>query len=213
MSRLDRLIGTEDPGYVSQQTAATDSCGAVTGYAADGVRMLITLTVGAVETQYRLAYQFAGEAAPTDIGTRLAAHTPQLLLITGRQVPSDVGSPSAIDLHDHNVARVTSCTPLSSVAPQPVGFTLPLGCAYIGQPEMGADQTSWMFDCGWASRAARATLAPALLAQGWTSCGAVTATAAWAKGSARLGVAEGAGGSNGYPRLAQFRFGIQTSCP
>jgi hypothetical protein len=213
MSGLAAIVGPGAPGYVTQSVAATDSCGSVTGYAADGAQMLITLTADGRATAYRLEYRFAGDAAPTDIGSRLAAKSPQLLLITGRQAQPDGGSPNAINLRDSYVARVPSCTPLGSVTPQPTGFRLPLGCAAIDQPAVGADQTRWKFDCGWASHDARGTLAPALVAQGWTSCGAVTATAAWAKGPTRLEVGEGAGGFAGYPQLVQPRAGIQNACP
>lgn len=175
--------------------------------------MHVTLTVGGVATMYDLQYQFAGDTAPTDIGTRLAMNTPQMVLITGRQFPPDSGAPNAINLHDYNVARVISCTRLSTVNPQPTGFVLPLGCAYIGQPVVGGDQTTWKVDCGWASHEARGSLAPALTEQGWTCGVAVTATATWAKGSTRLVIVEGAGGFGGYPQLAQPRPGIQTGCP
>ena len=212
MSGFAGVVSPSESDYVPQATAALDSCGSVTRYAADGAQMLITLQAGGVSTQYFLEYQFAGDPAPKDIGDRLAAQTPQLLLITGRQVPPAVGAPSAINLHEYNVARVTGCTPLSSVAPQPAGFVLPLGCAYIGQPVVGEDQSRWKFDCGWASNNARGSLAPAFIAQGWTCGSPVTATATWAKGSARLVVVEGAGGPGGYPQLAQPRLGIQTGC-
>jgi hypothetical protein len=219
MSGFDGVIGPGQAEYVPQAIAALDSCGPVTAYAADGARMHITLSVGGAATMYALEYQFAGDRGPQapvpqDIGDRLAARTPQLLLITGRQFPSEAGAPSAINLHDYNVARVTTCVPLSSVSPQPAGFTLPLGCAYIGGPLVGSDLTHWSFDCGWASRDARGTLAPALTQQGWASCGAVTATAIWAKGTARLVIAEGAGGTGGYPKLSmQARASASTACP
>ena len=213
MSGFDGVVSSSGPDYVPQATASTDSCGSVTRYAADGAQMLITLLAGGVAAQYFLEYQFAGDAAPKDIGDRLSANIPQTLLITGRQVPPAAGAPGAINLHEYNVARVTSCTPLSSVIPQPTGFVLPLGCAYVDQPEVGGDQTRWKFDCGWASNSARGSLARALMAQGWTCGIAVTATATWAKGTSRLVIVEGAGGFNGYPQLAQLRVGIQTGCP
>lgn len=213
MSGFNGVLNPGEPGYVAQATAAIDSCGSVTRYAADGAHMLVTLLAGGVTTQYGLQYQFAGDAGPTDIGTLLSTNTPQTLLITGRQFPPDSGAPSAINLHDYNVARVSSCTPLSSVTPQPTGFTLPLGCAYIDKPVVGGDQSTWKFDCGWATHDARGTLAPAFTAQGWASCGSGLGGAAWKKGTVVLGVAEGAGGFNGYPQLSQFRPGVQTACP
>ncbi len=199
---------------MAQPTVATDSCGSVTGYAADGAHMLVTLTAGGAATQYRLEYQFVRGSSPTDVGTRLSTNTPQLLLITGRQVPPDSGSPNAISLREYGVARVAACTPTSSVNPRPIGFTLPLGCAYIGQPVVGGDQNTWSFDCGWASRDARGSLASALTEQGWTSCGAATASASWAKGTGRIGVAEGGGPSGDFPKLTQpARPSASSSCP
>jgi len=218
---FDSLIRPGEGGYVAQPTVATDSCGSVTAYAADGAHMLVTLTAGGVATQYNLQYQFIGGTAPTDIGAMLSAGTSQQLLITGRQVPPDSGSPNAINLRDYNVARVAACTPTSSV-PRPgfvdstgrISFTLPLGCAYIGQPVVDSDQAMWSFDCGAASRDARGTLAPALTQQGWTSCGAVTATATWANGTHRLIIAEGSGSFGEYPKLTQpARPAASSSCP
>lgn len=214
MSGFSALVRAGEAGYVAQPTlVASDSCGSVTAYVADGAQMLVTLTAGGTATQYNLQYQFVGGTSPTDIGTRLSAGTPQLLLITGGQVAPDSGSPNAISLRQYNVARVSSCTPTSSVSARPIGFTLPLGCAYIDQPVVGADQSSWAFECG-TSRDARGALAYPLTQQGWTSCGAVTATASWAKGTARLGIAEGAGGPGGYPKLTQpARPAASSSCP
>jgi hypothetical protein len=212
--RFDSLIRSGDPGYVAQPMVATDSCGSVTAYAADGANMLVTLTAGGIATQYNLQFQFVGGTSPTDIGTRLAAGTPQLLLITGAQVAPDSGSPNAISLRRYNVARVSGCTPTSSLSSRPTGFALALGCAYIGQPLVGTDYSQWDFDCGVASNDARGALAYALTEQGWTSCGAVTATASWAMGTARIGIAEGAGGPGGYPKLTQpARPAASGSCP
>jgi hypothetical protein len=219
---FDSLIRPSEAGYVAQPTVATDSCGSVTAYAADGAHMLVTLTAGGVATQYDLQYQFIGGTAPTDIGTRLSAGTSQLLLITGRQVPPDSGSPNAVSLQQYNVARVSACTPTSSVNPRPgfvgptgrISFIMPLGCAYIGQALVSSDQATFNFDCGAASRDARGTLAPALTQQGWTSCGAVTATATWANGTHRLIIAEGSGSFGDYPKLTQpARPAASSSCP
>jgi len=209
------LIRPGEPGFVPQPTiVATDSCGAVTQYAADGAHMLVTLTAGGTATQYRLDYQFAYNPAPTDIGNRLSANTPQLLLITGRQFPPDSGSPNAISLRQFNVARVSSCTPTTSVTARPVGLTLPLGCAYIGQPVVGTDYSQWDVDCGGPSNDARGTFAYPLVQQGWIGCGVGLGNASWAKGTARLGITEGAGGPGGYPKLTQLaRPATSGSCP
>lgn len=215
MAGFSALVRPGESGYVAQPTlVAADSCGSVTAYAADGAHMLVTLSAGGTATQYNLQFQFAGGTSPTDIGTRLQAGTPQLLLITGSQAAPDSGSPNAISLRQYNVARVSACTAAtSSVSPRPTGFTLPLGCAYIDQPIVGSDQGTWNFECG-ASRDARGALAYPLTQQGWTSCGAVVATASWAKGTARLGIAEGAGGPGGYPKLTQpTRPSASSSCP
>ncbi len=176
--------------------------------------MLLTLTVGGTATQYRLEYQFAYNPAPTDIGNRLFTNTPQLLLITGRQFPPDSGSPNAISLRQFTVARVSNCTPTTSVSPRPAGFTLPQGCAYIGQPISGTDYSQWDVDCGGLSNDARGTLAYPLTQQGRASCGVGLGNASWAKGTARITVTEGAGGPGGYPKITQpARPAASSSCP
>ena len=215
MAGFSALVGPSDPGYVPQpRLVATDSCGSVTGYASDGAQMLVTLIAGGVSTQYYLGKQFVGGTFPTDIGDRLAAHTSQLLLITGAQVAPDTGSPNAIGLRRWNVARVTGCTPTSSVSARPTGFTLSMGCAYIDQPVVGSDYSQWDFDCGVATNDARGALAYGFAQQGWTSCGVGLGNASWAKGTARLTVTEGAGGPGGYPKLTQpARPAATSSCP
>lgn len=215
MSGFSSLIRPGEAGYVAQPTlVATDSCGSVTGFAGDGAHILLTLTAGGTSTQYRLEYQFAYSAAPTDIGDRFSKNTPQLLLLTGRQYPPDSSSPNAISLRQYNVARVTSCTPTTTVNPRPVGFTLPLGCAYIGQPLSGTDYSQWDVDCGAPSNDARGTLAYPLTQQGWTSCGVGLGNASWSKGTARITVSEGAGGPGGYPKITQpARPAAGAACP
>lgn len=215
VTSFSSLIRPGEVGYVAQPTlVATDSCGSVTAYAADGAHMLLTLTAGGTATQYRLEYQFAYNPAPTDIGNRLSTNTTQLLLITGRQFPPDSGSPNAISLRQFTVARMSNCTPTSSVSPRPAGFTLPQGCAYIGQPVSGTEYSQWDVDCGGPSNDARGTLAYPLTQQGWASCGVGLGNASWAKGTARLTVTEGAGGPGGYPKLTQpARPAATSSCP
>ena len=209
------LIRPNEAGYVPEPTlVATDSCGSVTGYASDGAHMLLTLAANGTTTQYRLEYQFAYNAAPTDIGVQFSTKTPQLLLLTGRQFPPDSGSPNAISLRQYNVARVSSCVPTTSVNPRPAGFTLPLGCAYIGQPLAGTDYGQWDVDCGGASNDARGTMANPLIQQGWTGCGVGLGNSSWAKGTARLSVTEGAGGPGGYPKISQpVRPAATSACP
>lgn len=215
LAEFSSLLHPGHAGYVPAPTlVAIDSCGSVSAYAADGAHMLVTLTAGGRAAQYDLQYQFRGGSWPADIGDRLSRGTPQLVLITGVQVAPDSGSPNAISLRQFNVARVTACpTTLSVVSPQPIGFTIPPGCAYIDPPSIGGDQSRWSFDCGTTSDA-RGALAYSLTQQGWMNCSMVTATASWAKGTLRLVVVEGAGGPGGYPRLAQpSRPASTSSCP
>lgn len=94
--------------------------------------------------------------------------------------------------------------PTTFALPAPTGFTLPQACAYVVPPVVGADQTDWKVDCGAANNNnARGTLGPALAQQGWTSCGAVTATERWRKNDVMLGVAESSLAAGDYPRLSQ----------
>ena len=105
--------------------------------------------------------------------------------------------------------------PATSAKPAPTGFVLPQACAFVAPPVVGTDLTAWAVDCGaQANRDARGTLAPALIQQGWTSCGAVTATATWAKGTTRLLIAESSLSPGDYPKLTQpVRPAASTSCP
>jgi hypothetical protein len=100
----------------------------------------------------------------------------------------------------------------ASSPPTPTGFALPQGCTYIGSATVVSGQTEWRFDCGTtANRDARGILTPAFTQQGWTSCGAVTATATWAKGTTEIVVAESSGAAGDYPKLAQH--GRTNACP
>ena len=105
--------------------------------------------------------------------------------------------------------------PASKASQMPDGFVLPQSCLYIAPPIVGADQREWSVECGaTANRDARGTLAPALTQQGWTSCGAATATASWAKGTTRLSVVESSGSPGDYPRIVQpVRPAASSSCP
>ncbi len=105
--------------------------------------------------------------------------------------------------------------PASRSMPAPVSFTIPQACVYVAPPLVGADQSDWKVDCGAeANRNARGTLAPALTQQGWTLCAAVTATATWAKGTTRLGIAESSLAPGEYPRITQpARAAASASCP
>lgn len=70
----------------------------------------------------------------------------------------------------------------------PDGLALPSRCRYVAfadQPE----STSWQVDCG-ASNEARALLAPALTAAGWTSCGVSLGQALLHKDRNELGISE-----------------------
>ena len=105
--------------------------------------------------------------------------------------------------------------PATRAVPPPVGFVIPQACVYVAPPLVGGDQGEWKVDCGAeANRNARGTLAPALTQQGWTLCGAVTATATWAKGTARLLIAESSLAPGEYPRIVQpARPAASASCP
>ncbi len=117
-------------------------------------------------------------------------------------------------------STLTPATPVATASSQssakPIGFVLPATCAYAGSAVVGTDQTQWKFDCGsTANRDARGTLAPAFTQQGWTSCGAVTATATWINGPVRLIVSEGSGapGEIGLPMLSQTARSGGAACP
>ena len=128
------------------------------------------------------------------------------------------GATAAIpQLPGENILRtvIVPSVPTPSSAGAPIGFALPAGCSFVGSPVVGSGGTQWQFDCGSAAnRDARGTLAPAFTQQGWSSCGAVTATATWMKGDLRLLVAEGAGGSgsNAFPTLTQPAGPRGTAC-
>jgi hypothetical protein len=88
----------------------------------------------------------------------------------------------------------------------PNGFALPQNCAYVGLPTSEGDGVSvvWKVDCGaTANRSARATLAPALTQQGWTSCASGLASEIWRKSTSRLVIAEGSGAAGEYPTMTQ----------
>lgn len=99
--------------------------------------------------------------------------------------------------------------------PTAVGFTLPSICAYAGSPVVGTGGSQWKFDCGsGANRDARGTLAPALTAQGWISCGVGLGNGTWIKDDLRLIASEGSGAASpdGLPMLTQPTRGIGTAC-
>ncbi len=105
--------------------------------------------------------------------------------------------------------------PATKANPPPTGFVVPQTCAYVVPPLVGGDQNEWKVDCGAdANRNARGTLAPALTQQGWTSCGVGLGTASWAKGTARLFIAESSMSPGDYPKLTQpVRPAATSSCP
>ncbi len=95
--------------------------------------------------------------------------------------------------------------PATKADPAPTGFVVPQACAYVVPPVVGGDQTSWKVDCGAeANRNARGTLAPAFTQQGWTSCGAVTATERWVKPPVMIVVVESSLSPCDYPRFDQL---------
>ncbi len=105
--------------------------------------------------------------------------------------------------------------PATKAGPAPVGFVVPQLCAYVQPPLAGGDQNEWKVDCGTtANRDASATLGSALTQQGWTSCGLDLGTASWAKGTARLFVAESSLAPGDYPKVVQpVRPAASPSCP
>ncbi len=94
--------------------------------------------------------------------------------------------------------------PATKAGPAPTGFVLPQACAFVRQPELGADQTYWWVDCGaQLNRDARGTLGTALVQQGWTRCGPAAATEAFYKGTTRIVVVESSLAPGDYPRFSQ----------
>jgi len=94
--------------------------------------------------------------------------------------------------------------PATAASPTPTGFVLPQSCAYVVPPAVSTDQTDWKVDCGAANNNARGALGPALIQQGWMSCGAGLASAQWRKNDVMLAVAESSLAPGDYPRLTQF---------
>jgi hypothetical protein len=94
---------------------------------------------------------------------------------------------------------------------RPAGFILPAGCAYVNAGEASSDRATWAVDCGIAGRHdARGTLGAALRAQGWSSCGPVTATETWLKDRSALTVSEASGEPLSYIGLSQRPSGALT---
>ena len=124
------------------------------------------------------------------------------------------GAPTPVAASPSVVAPTARAVVQSSATP--LGFVLPPTCSYIGAPSVGPDLSQWKFDCGTtANRDARGALGPSFARQGWTSCGAVTATATWINGPVRLVVSEGSGsaGEAGLPTLGQTSRTPGPVCP
>lgn len=91
-----------------------------------------------------------------------------------------------------------------SIGPTPINFVLPANCTFVGQPAVGPERTEWRYDCGpEQNRDARGALRDALTAQGWTSCGPVTASETWLKDGLALTISESSGSPGDYPRFSQ----------
>ena len=196
------LIAPGEPGYVARTWAS--ACGTASDFvtstsSANGSFVLsspgrpplkVIVSAGA-------GGQFAGYICASIYGTGAAGPT-----FAGLWAPGTDGF-------------ITEGTqPATKANPAPSGFVLPQACLYIAPPLTGADQTEWSVDCGaTANRDARGTLAPALTQQGWTSCGSSLATATWAKGTARLVVAESSGSPGDYPKVAQPLRPAASGCP
>jgi len=86
----------------------------------------------------------------------------------------------------------------------PAGFVLPSACAYVSPGTPSGMRTLWQVDCGVAGRHdARGLLGPALVAQGWTTCGPATATQTWLKDEWALTVSEASGEPISYIGVSQ----------
>ena len=197
------LVAPGEPGYVASAWAST--CGTVSEFiAAAGAtnssfvlnspgRTPLKVTVPATTTG-----QMGGYICASIYGTGAPSAT-----FAGLWAPTTAGFIPEGTL------------PASKASQMPDGFVLPQSCLYIAPPVLGTDQREWSVECGaTANRDARGTLAPALTQQGWTSCGAVTATASWAMGTTRLSVVESSGSPGDYPRIVQpVRQAASSSCP
>jgi len=107
-----------------------------------------------------------------------------------------------------------SPTPTASLAPTPVGFTLPQGCSYVGDPIVTQPGqtvvTTWEFNCGAAPDFfAIERLSPAFTQQGWTLCSIGQGRGTWWKGTLQTTVGQSAVGN---PVLTQLTRQSQ-DCP
>ena len=126
-----------------------------------------------------------------------------LLLEAGVPFPTLLGSLGPYDEGFVSEGRV----PATSAKPAPTGFVLPQACAFVAPPVVGTDQTGWEVDCASANNNARGALGPALMQQGWTSCGVSLGglgNAYWKRNGVVLSVTESWLVPGDYPRLTQF---------
>jgi hypothetical protein len=94
--------------------------------------------------------------------------------------------------------------PATLAKPAPNGFVVPQACAFVAPPDVGADETNWLVDCGAeANRNARGTLGAALGQQGWTGCSPALGTQLFVKGTLRVVVVESSLAPGDYPRFSQ----------
>jgi hypothetical protein len=204
---------TPAPSATSPTTAIAVSCGQVRRRVSDGARMLLTLGVGGTTTTYNLEYQFASVRPAPDVGSGTPGSQPPFVLVYGREVPPDSGSPEAVSLRDFTATQVADCPGAATVGPAAfTGFLPPPSCSYVGGPSLAADHSDRFVDCGpTGNRAARDTLASALIEQGWSLCGFGAAAATWAKGATSISIAESSLAPGDFPRLTQTARSV--SCP
>jgi hypothetical protein len=199
------LVGPGEPGYIASSWAAT--CGTVSDLVAS------TSTAGGsfvLSSPGRAPLKVALSAANPPPG-ELSGYICASIYGTGAPMAFFAGlwPPATAGFIPEGTL------PATKASPSPDGFALPQSCIYIAPPVVGTDQKEWSIDCGaTANRDARGTLAPVLTQQGWTSCGSVTATATWAKGTTRLLIVESSGSPGDYPRIVQpVRPAASSSCP
>jgi hypothetical protein len=128
-------------------------------------------------------------------------------------------SPSATPSEQPTLATatppvLTTTAPPASGVPSPsvtpLGFVLPQGCRYVGEPTRTTFTTDWKFDCGAAAnRDAVQTLSPAFTQQGWTLCKSGQGRGFWWKATTETIVSQVA---NDFPLLSQLPRDM-TDCP
>ncbi len=205
MSGLKAVLRPGDPGYIANTWASV--CGTVSDFVAitsttNGSLALNSPGRPPLKITLTSSKLTPGGGIAGYICTSLEAGVPNPIF-AGLWPPSTAGF----------VAEGT--LPATKADPAPTGFVVPQTCAYVVPPLVGGDQNEWKVDCGAdANRNARGTLAPALVEQGWISCGVGLGTASLAKGTTRLQVVESSLSPGDYPKFVQqVRPAASSSCP